>query len=73
MIPEEYLGYLRASYRRDPRTPRPFLQLVHHARQQGLTLISSDRPDLVEVLSAALVRVAETKRRRRGGTSPAVA
>jgi hypothetical protein len=53
--PEEYLGFLRASYKRDPR---PFIELAEHARAEHLTLCSADRPDLVAVLYAALIAVA---------------
>ena len=53
--PEEYIGFLRAAYRRDPR---PFLEVAKDARAKRLTLYSLDRPDLVAVLHAAVVRVA---------------
>ena len=49
MSPEEYLDYLRASYRADPR---PFLRLARDARGEDVTLVSADRPDLVEPLRA---------------------
>lgn len=55
MSPEEYLGYLRAAYRTNPR---PFLRLVRDARDRGLTLVSVDRPDLVQALYGGLVGVA---------------
>ena len=59
MSPQEYLGYLRATYRANPR---PFLRLVRDARDRGLTLVSTDRPDLVKVLYTALVGVAARHR-----------
>ena len=52
--PDEYRGFLRASYR---RSARPFLDLARRARAHDLTLVSHDRPDLVAVLWEAVVAV----------------
>ena len=59
MSPEEYLGFLRASYTRDPR---PFVRLARDARDHDLTLVSVDRPDLVQVLYTALIGIAARHR-----------
>ena len=56
ITPDEYLGYLRAAYRRDPR---PFAELAREGRDRTLTLCSDVRPDLAEVLYKAIVLVAE--------------
>lgn len=54
---DEYLGWLRARYRRDAR---PFVELARDARERDLTLFSVDRADLVEVLYRAICAVAAT-------------
>ena len=59
MSADEYLGFLRASYRTDPR---PFLRLARDACGADVTLVSADRPDLVEVLHRALVGIAARHR-----------
>jgi len=58
MSPDEYLGRIRATY---GANPRPFLRLVRDARDRGLTLVSVDRPDLVQALYRALVGIATSR------------
>lgn len=63
ITPEEYLGYLRARWREDPR---PFVELAWRAATEDLTLCSGDRPDLVPVLWRAIVGVAAMRGIGRG-------
>ena len=58
ITPEEYLGYLRARYRANPR---PFVDEARLARERKSTDCSTDRPDLVAVLYDAVVKVARAK------------
>ena len=58
MSPEEYLGWLRALYRREPGT---FLAAARDAVGRDYTLYSMDLPHLLPVVYEALVRVAATK------------
>lgn len=56
ITPEEYLGYLRAQYK---RSPERFVELAKHANEDQVTLYSVDRPDLVAVLYHAIVNTAK--------------
>lgn len=56
--PDEYVGWLRALYRRDPAR---FIRFVRGARDEDVTIVASSRPALVRVLYEALVAVAVTK------------
>lgn len=56
--PEEYVGWLRALYRRDPGR---FVRFVREVRDGNVTIVESERPEFVQVLYNALVAVAATK------------
>src|SRR5687767_11474903 len=58
MPAEEYLGWLRALYRREPGT---FVAAARDAVERDYTLFSAQLPHLVPVVYEALVRVAATK------------